>query len=132
MDTGVSTRLFTRVSRTSPFRPTHSPSEIILKIAISTDLTYSDCSAVTTENSEFCVFFLIRYADSVALVTLTATFLSLIVNIQWEIGRLAVSVNFSNVVTVPVVFLSEGWLTKTVIVFVVLGDIFRASSVRIG
>ena len=95
MDMGVNTRLLTRVSRTSTFRPTRSPYRIILVIAIYTDLIYSDCSGVTTEISAICASSLTRYADSVALVALTATFLSKVVDIQGEISRLAVSVNFS-------------------------------------
>ena len=77
---------------------------IILRIAISTGLMCVDCCGVTTENSAISVCFLIRYGDSVVLVTLTAVRLSIIVDIEWEISRLAVSVNFSNGVTVPVVF----------------------------
>ena len=84
-----------------------------------------DCSGVTTENSAICVCFLIRYGDSVVLVTLTAILLLIIVDIEWEISRLAVSVNFSNVVTVPVVFHFDGWSMKAVIVFVVVGGIVR-------
>ena len=41
------------------------------------------------------------------LVTLTAIFLLKIVEIEWDIIRLAASVNFSTGVTVPVVFLSD-------------------------
>ena len=78
-----------------------------------------------------CVF-LIRYGDSVVLVTLTAILLSIIVDIEWEISGLAVSVNFSNGVTVPVVFHFEGWSMKAVIVFVVVGGMVRASSVMTG
>ena len=70
-----------------------------------------------------------RYGDSVVLVTLTAIFWSIIVDIEWEISRLAVSVNFSNGVTVPVVFHFDGWSMKAVVVFVVVGGIVRASSV---
>ena len=70
--------------------------------------------------------FLIRYGDSVVLVTLTAIFLSIIVDIEWEISRLAVSVNFSNGVSVPVVFHFDGWSMKAAIVFVVVGGIVRA------
>ena len=81
-----------------------SPCGIILRIAISTGLLCLDCSGVTTENSAICVCFLIRYGDSVVLVILTAILLSIIVDIEWEISRLAVSVNFSSGVTVPVVF----------------------------
>ena len=51
-----------------------SPCGIILRITISTGLMCLDCSGVTTENSAICVCFLIRYGDSVALVTLTAIF----------------------------------------------------------
>ena len=91
-----------------------------------------DCSGVTTENSVLSVCFLMRYGDSVILVTLTAILLSVIVDIQWEIGRLAVSVNFPNGVTVPVVFHCDGWSMKAVIVFVVVGGMVRASSVMTG
>ena len=68
-----------------------------------------DCSGVTTENSAICVCFLMRYGVSVVFVTVTAILLSIIVDIEWEISRLAVSVNFSNGVTVPVVLHFEGW-----------------------
>ena len=54
------------------------------------------------------------------LVTLTAIFLSIIVDIEWDIIRLAASVNFSTGVTVPVVFRSDKWSTNAVIVFVVI------------
>ena len=90
---------------------------------------YLDCSRVTTENAANCLCFLIRYGDSVVLVTLTAILLSNILDIEREISKLAVSVNFSNGVTVPVVFLFDGWSRKDVIVFVVVGGIVRASSV---
>ena len=88
-----------------------------------------DCSGVTTENSAICVCFLMRYGDSVVLVTLTAILLSIILDIEWEISRLAVSVNCSNGVTVPVVFHFDGWSMKAVIVFVVVDGMVRASSV---
>ena len=38
-----------------------------------------------------------RYGGSVVLVTLTDILLSFIVDIEWEISRLAVSVDFSKV-----------------------------------
>ena len=104
----------------------------MLRIAIFTGLICLDCLGVTTENSAICVFSLIRYDDSVVLVTLTAILLSIIVSIEWEISRLAVSVNFSNSVTVPVVFHSDGWQTEAVTVSVVLGGLIRASSVMTG
>ena len=66
------------------------------------------------------------------MVTLTAIFLSIIVDFEREISKIAVWVNFFNGVTVPVVFHSDGWLAKAVIVFVVLGDIVKASSVITG
>ena len=91
-----------------------------------------DCSGVTAENSAIYVCFLIRYGDSVVLVTLTAILLSINVEIEWEISKLAVSVNFSNGVTVPVVFHFDGWSTKAMIVFVVVGGDVRASSVMTG
>ena len=91
-----------------------------------------DCSGVTTENSAICVCFLMIYGDSVVLVTLTSILLSFIVHIEWELSRLAVSVNFSNGVTVLVVFHSDGWSMKALIVFVVVGGMVRASSVMIG
>ena len=53
------------------------------------------------------------------MVTLTAILLSIMVDIEWDIMRLAVSVNFSTGVTVPVVFHSDTWSTNAVIVFVV-------------
>ena len=91
-----------------------------------------DCSGVTTENSAICVCFLMRYGDSVVLVTLTAILLSIFVDIEWEISRLAVSVNLSYDVTVPVVFHFDGWSINAVIVFVVVGGMVRASSVMTG
>ena len=90
-----------------------------------------DCSGVTTENSAICVCFF-RYGASVVLVTLLAILLSIIVDIEWEISRLAVSVNFSSGVTLPVVFHFDGWSMKAVIVFVVVGGMVRASSVMTG
>ena len=89
---------------------------------------YLDCFGVTTEKSAICVFFLIRHGDSVVLVTLTATLVSINVELEWKVSRLAVTVDFSNSVIVPVVFDSGGWSTKAVIVFVVFGGIVRASS----
>ena len=73
-----------------------------------------------------------RYGDSVVLVTLTAILLSMIVDIEWEISKLAVSVNFSNGVTVPVVFHFEGWSMKAVTVFVVAGGMVRSLSMMTG
>ena len=96
---------------------------------MSTGLMCFDCSGVTTENSAICVCFLMRYGDSVVLITLTAILLSNIVDIDWEISRLAVSVNLSNGVTVPVVFHFDGCSTKAVIFFVVVGGMVRDSSV---
>ena len=86
---------------------------------MSTGLKNLDCSGVITENSAICVFLLFVWGDSVALVTPTAIFLSIIVGIEWDIMRLAVSVNFSSGVTIPVVFHSDTWSTNAVIVFVV-------------
>ena len=87
---------------------------------------------MTTEKCAICVCFLIGYGDSVILVTLTANFLSINVDIDWEISKFAVSVNFSNGVTVPVVFHFDGWSTKAVIVLVVVVGMLRASSVMTG
>ena len=109
-----------------------SPCGIRLRIAISTGLMCLDCCGVTTENCAICVCFLIRYGDSVVLVTLTAIRLSIIVDIEWEISRLVVSVNFSNGVTVPVVFHFEGWSMKAVTVFVVAGGMVRSLSMMTG
>ena len=100
---------------------------IIRRIAISIGLMYMGCCGVTTEISAICEFSLIRYGDSVVLVTLTATLLAIIVDIEWEISTLAVSVNFSRGVTVPAVFHSDGWSTKALIVSVVLSDFVRVS-----
>ena len=99
---------------------------------MSTILMCLDCSGRTTENSAICVCFLMRYGDSVALVVLTSPFLSIFVDIEWEISKLAVSVNFSNGVTVPVVFHFDEWSLKAVIVFVVVGGRVKASSVMTG
>ena len=109
-----------------------SPCGIILRTAISTGLMCLDCSGVTTENSAICLYFLIRYGDSVVLVTLTAYLLSIIIDIEWENIKLAVSVNFSKGVTVPVVFHFDRWSTKAVIVFVVVGGIVREPLVMTG
>ena len=73
-----------------------------------------------------------RYGNSGVLVTLTAILLSIIVDIEWEISRLAVSAIFSNGVTVHVVFHFDGWPMKAVIVFVVVGGMVRVSSVMTG
>ena len=73
-----------------------------------------------------------KYGASVVLVTLTAIFLSIFVDSEWEISRLAVCGNFSNGVTFPVVFHFDGWSMKAVTVFVVVGGIVRASSVMTG
>ena len=70
--------------------------------------------------------------NSFVTILKVAILLSIIVNIEWEISRLAVSVNFFNDVTVPVVFHFDGWSMKAVIVFVVVGDMVRASSVMTG
>ena len=64
------------------------------------------------------------------LVTLTAIFLSIFVDIEWDIMRLADSVNFSTGVTVPVLFHSDMWSTKAVIVFVVICGIVILSWTR--
>ena len=73
-----------------------------------------------------------RYGDSVVLVTLIAILLSMIVDIEWEISRLAASVNVSNGVTMPVVFQFDGWSMKAVIVFFVVDGMIRALSVITG
>ena len=73
-----------------------------------------------------------RYGDSVVLVTLTAILLLIIVDIEWETSRLDVSLNFSNGVTVPVVFHFDGWSMKAVMVFVVVAGMVRALLVMIG
>ena len=91
-----------------------------------------DCSGVTTEKSAIWVCFLIRYGDFVVFATLTAILLSIIVDIKWDNSKIAVSVNSSNGVTVLVVFRFDGWSTKAVIVFVVVGGIVRVSSVMTG
>ena len=62
-----------------------------------------------------------RDGNFVVLVILTAVCLSIIVDIEWVVTRLAASVNFPTVVTVPVVYHSDGWSTNDLIVFVVIG-----------
>ena len=74
-----------------------------------------DCSGVTLQNSTKC-FFLIEFCDAVVLVVLTADFLSIIVEVEWYISRLAASAVFPTGVTVTVVFHSDGWLTIAVAV----------------
>ena len=87
---------------------------------------------MTSEISAVCVFCLFEHGDFVVMVIVTASyFLVKNVDLEWEISRLAVSVNFSSGVTVPAVFHSEGWSTKVLLVFVVLDGIVRASSVKI-
>ena len=54
------------------------------------------------------------------LVTLTAVFLSIVVETEWDNSRLAASVNFPIGVTVLVVWHSDGRSTNPVIVFVVV------------
>ena len=85
---------------------------------------------MTTENLAICVLLLIVYGDSVVLVTLTAIFLSITVDIEWDIINFAASVNFSNGVTVPVVFHSDKWSTNAVIVFVVFCGFVTLSRMR--
>ena len=51
----------------------------------------------------------------------TATFLSIIAEIEWDIIRPGASVAFSIGVTVHVVFQTNEWSTNAVIVFVVIG-----------
>ena len=63
---------------------------------------------MTTDTSPISVFFLIRYADSFALDTVTAILLSIFGDTEGEISKLVVFVNFSNGVTVPVVFHFDG------------------------
>ena len=53
-------------------------------------------------------FFFIRYGEYVVLVTLTAIFWQIIVDIECEINEHPVSVSFSNGVTVPIVLPSDG------------------------
>ena len=107
-----------------------SSSGFVLRIAMPSGLINLDCSGLTTENSSIRVFVFIKRGDSVVLVTLTAAFLSLIVDKEWEINKLAVPSKLSKRVTVPVVLNSDGWSTKGLTNFVVLGGIFRVSSVR--
>ena len=75
---------------------------------------------MTTERSVVCVFLLIVEGDSVMSVTLTATCLSNKIEIEWDIMKLAISVNFSTAFTVPVVYHSDRCSTNDVIVFIVL------------
>ena len=64
------------------------------------------------------------------MVTLTATFLSIIVDIEWDISRIAASVIFSSGVTLHVVFHSDGWSSNAVVVFVVIGRIVMVSPIK--
>ena len=84
-----------------------------------------DRFGATTENSVICAI-LIRFGDFVVLVTMTSLSLPNFVNIECEISKLAVSVNFSNGVTVPVVFHSDR-SDKSYDCFFVLGGIVMTS-----
>ena len=64
------------------------------------------------------------------LVILIAVFLLIIVEIEWDISRLAASVNFSIGVKVPVVCYSDGWSRNAVVVFVVIGGTVVLSGKR--
>ena len=105
---------------------------ITLNISISTGLICLDCSGVTTENSAICVLSSIRYGDSVVLVTLTAILFSIIVYNELDMSKFAVCANLSSAVTVPVVFHSDGWSTRSVVLLVVPDGIIKASSVITG
>ena len=67
------------------------------------------------------------YLNKVVMFIPTAIFLSIIVQIERYIIRLAASVNFSTGVTIPVLFHSDERPTKTVIAFVVIGGILELS-----
>ena len=92
-----------------------------------TGLINLDCSGVTTENSAFCVFFLIKLGDSVELFRLTGTFLSFIVDIEC---RFAIAVNFPAGITVPLVCYSDERPTEAVITSVFMGGNVKVSPVR--
>ena len=85
---------------------------------------------MSTENSANCVLLFIVKGDSVVLVTLTAIFLSIIVDIEWDFIKLSASVNFPTGVTVPVVFHSDKWSTNAENVFVVVCGIIILSRMR--
>ena len=76
-----------------------------------------------------CIFF-IRYGDNLVLLP-WLLYSRQLIDFERENSKLAVSVNFSNGFAVPVVFLSQGWSTKGVIIFVVLSSIVRASAVML-
>ena len=61
-------------------------------------------------------------------VTLSATFLSINVDIESKVSRVAISVSVPTGVRVYGEFHSEGWSAEAVIVFVVFGAIVGASS----
>ena len=86
---------------------------------VSTGLTNLVRIEVKTAKSATGVVLFVVLDDTVVLVILTATLLETRADIEWEIIRLAVSVSLSTDVTVLVVFRSDGWSMKTVLVFVI-------------
>ena len=100
-DSAVLVSLFRGVVRS------RSPSGITLRLAVSTSLMNLDCSGMTAENSASRALFLIKYFDFVVLVTLTATFSLITVEIESRSSELAVLEDSSSGVTVTVSFHSE-------------------------
>ena len=64
---------------------------------------------MTTEKLAICVLLLIQKGNSVVLVSLTALFLSVFAESEWDPIRLAAFLNLSTGVTVPVVLHSDEW-----------------------
>ena len=70
-------------------------------ITMSTGLIYLDCSGGNTENATIYIFFLSEYGDSVVLVTLTAIFLSIIVDIELGITKIFPTVSHYLLCSIP-------------------------------
>ena len=104
-----------------------SSSKVILSIAISTGYTWVALEWLR-RTGQFVYSFLLNMEIPLYWLLWLLLFFQIFVDIEWQISRLAVYVNFSSGVTVPVVFHSEGWSTKAGIVFVVLGGFVKASS----
>ena len=91
-----------------------------------------ECSGVTTENLQSVYSFWLDLMIPFYWLPWLLFFCQLLSTLNGKSAKLAVSTNFSGGFTVPVVFHSDGWSTKFVIVFVVFGGIVRASSVTTG
>ena len=106
-----------------------SPLRFIWRTAASSGLMNLDCSGVTTEILASSVFTV--KDDSAVFVFLTATFLLIFVEIEYDTCRIALWVYFCTGFTVHVVFLSTGRFKEAIMVFVPIERILKLSPARI-